>query len=127
MSEEFSYNDRYGISNHRSWLAPALFFAVVGGAWSLWAGLHHANPELRSELISFTVTSDRGISIRYSLHRSEASSPVLCTLVARDIDKAVVGQIDALVPAGEESLNVTSPIPTRSEAVTATVTQCRYK
>lgn len=127
MGNEFDYNDRYGIRSGRNWIAPAIFFAVIGGAWLLWAGIHHSNPELRSELISFSVASDREISIRYSLQRSDSETPVLCTLVARDIDKEVVGQIDDLIEAGDVSITRVTPIPTRSAAVTATVTQCRYK
>lgn len=126
MSDDFDYNDRYGIRSRRNWIAPAIFFAVIGGGWLLWAGLYHANPELRSELISFSVTSDREISIRYSLQRSDSETPVLCTLVARDLEKEVVGQIDDLIELGDTFLTRVTPIPTRSEAVTAKVVQCRY-
>lgn len=122
---EFSFNERYGIKPERAWLAPAIFFGIVGTAWIIWAGLHHANPEIRSELISFSVTSEKEISIRYSMTRADPARPILCTLVARDFDKNVVGQIDDPIEPGKSSVTRITAIPTRSAAVTATVARCR--
>ena len=48
-----------------------------------------------------------------------------CTLVARDIDKNVIGQIDEVIPAGNSKKELITPIPTRGPAVNADVVRCR--
>ena len=63
---EFSYSDRYGQVPTR-WKPLAVTLLIIGGAWLLWAGLHHSRPAISASLISFSVSSDREVSIRYSL------------------------------------------------------------
>ncbi len=125
--EPFSYNDRYGVRPPNRWVGPAIFLAVVGITWLTWAGLHHSNPNIRTSLISFTATTDREISIRYSVVRKDMNQVLVCTLIARDYDKNVVGQIDDEIAPGLASLERTTSIPTRSQAVNADVTTCRIK
>ncbi len=122
---EFSNDDRYGVRSRRGWVVGAAVFALFGITWLLWASLHHSRPELSSTLISFSSNSDREISIRYSLHRRDATREVICTLIARDIDKSVVGQIDDLIESGLATIDRTIIIPTRNTAVNADVLRCR--
>ena len=35
--ETFDYNDRYGITPRKGWIAPAAIFAVIGLTWTIWA------------------------------------------------------------------------------------------
>jgi hypothetical protein len=123
--EPFDYNDRYGIKKGRSWVAVALITAILGVGWVTWAGLHHSNPTLRIQLISFTVDSDREVSVRYSVDRHDAERPTICTLIARDYDKNIVGQIDQEITAGKGKVELVTVVPTRSEAVNADVSTCR--
>ena len=127
MSEEFSYNDRYGIHPTNTWKIPAVFFAVVGISWLIWAGLHHSNPEIRYSLISYSITSEREISVRYSVMRQDKNQPVICTLIARDFDKNVVGQIDDEIEPGLAALERTTTVKSRGPAVNADVIGCRLK
>ncbi|MSO43547.1 MAG: DUF4307 domain-containing protein [Candidatus Planktophila sp.] len=127
MSAEFSYNDRYGIPPRNRWLAPAIFFAVTGITWLLWAGLHHSNPPIRYSLISYSITSEKEISVRYWLQRRDKDAVVICTLIARDIDKNVVGQIDDEIEPGLASLERTTSVQSRGPAVNADVMSCRRK
>ncbi len=125
--EPFNYNDRYGVKKGRSWIPVALFLAVAGIVWITWAGLYHSNPGIRVQLISFTVDSDRKVSVRYSVDRNGAEATTICTLIARDFYKDIVGQIDLEIPAGKEKVELVSVIPTRSQAVNADVSTCRAK
>jgi hypothetical protein len=125
--EPFNYNDRYGVKKGRSWIPVALFLAVAGVVWITWAGLYHSNPGIRVQLISFTVDSDREVSVRYSVDRNGAEATTICTLIARDFYKDIVGQIDLEIPAGKEKVELVSVIPTRSQAVNADVSTCRAK
>jgi hypothetical protein len=125
--EPFDYNDRYGVKKKRSWVSIALILAVVGVVWITWSGLYHSNPDLRVQLISFTIDSDREVSVRYWVERSNSEAATICTLVARDYYKDIVGQIDIEIPAGKEKVELVSVVPTRSPAVNADVSTCRAK
>ena len=126
-AEPFNYNDRYGLKKGRSWIAVALITAAIGVGWITWAGLHHSNPSIRVLLISFTVDSDRAVSVRYSVDREDPKSATICTVIARDFYKNIVGQIDEEIPAGEPKVELVSVVPTRSQAVNADVSSCRPK
>ncbi|MEI7540763.1 MAG: DUF4307 domain-containing protein [Actinomycetes bacterium] len=125
--ESFSYNDRYGVRPANRWVGPAVFFAVVGITWLAWAGLHHSNPNIRTSLISYTATTDREISLRYTVVRKDKNQVLICILIARDYDKNIVGQIDDEIEPGLASFEKTTAIPTRSQAVNADVANCRVK
>jgi hypothetical protein len=126
-SSEFSYEDRYGIKPAKGWKLPASILAIVGITWVIWAGLFHANPEFRITLISFSIISDKEVSIRYAIQRNDPSTPATCTLQASDANKNVVGEIEDEITPGRASFERTATIPTRSGAATAIVARCRVK
>jgi hypothetical protein len=123
--EPFDYNDRYGVKKGGSWIGVALITAVVGVGWITWAGLHHSNPPIRIQLISFVVDSDRAVSVRYSVDRESAEATTICTVIARDYDKNIVGQLDQEIAPGTGKVELVIVVPTRSEAVNADVSSCR--
>ena len=124
---EFSYEDRYGVRPAKRWVAPAVVIAVIGISWLVWVGLHHSNPDIRSSVISFTATTDREMSIRYEVVRKDKDQVLTCTLVARDYDKTVVGQIEDEIGPGLAVVQKNTEIPTRSQGVNADVVACRIK
>lgn len=111
----------------KGWVAPAIFIAVIGISWLVWVGLHHSNPDIRSSVISFTATTDRAMSIRYEVVRKDKDQVLTCTLVARDYDKTVVGQIEDEIGPGLAVVQKNTEIPTRSQGVNADVVACRIK
>jgi nitrogen regulatory protein PII-like uncharacterized protein len=125
--EPFDYNERYGLRKKRSWVGIALITAIVGVGWITWAGLYHSNPEIRVQLISFTVDSDREVSVRYFVERDSEEAVSICTVIARDFYKDIVGQIDVEIPSGKEKVELVSVVPTRNLAVNADVSTCRAK
>ena len=124
---EFSYEDRYGVRPTKGWVAPAIVIAVIGMSWLVWVGLHHSNPNIRASVISFTATTDREMSIRYEVVRKDKNQVLTCTLVARDYDKTVVGQIEDEIGPGSTVVQKNTDIPTRSQGVNADVVACRIK
>ena len=124
---EFSYEDRYGVRPTKGWVTPAVVIAVIGISWLIWAGLHHSNPNIRASVISFTATTDRAMSIRYEVVRKDIGQVITCTLVARDYDKNVVGQIEDEIGPGLAVVQKNTDIPTRSQGVNADVVACRSK
>ena len=124
MANDFDYNDRYGIKPASRWRSIAGVVLSIGLIWLIWAGLHHSRPELTFRLISFNVIDDRNTEIRFEATRRDADRELTCTLVARDIDKLIVGQVDDVIPAGQGYIDRTTTIPTRNLAATATVLRC---
>ena len=123
----FNYEERYGVTKATRWPALALVVAILGIGWLMWSALYHSNPPLRSQLVSFTIADDRSASVRYFIERQDSNQVVVCTLIARDFDKSVVGQIDQEIPAGKSKVELVTVVPTRSEAVNADVSSCRAK
>ena len=124
---QFSYEDRYGMRPAKRWVLPATVIAAIGISWLVWVGLHHSNPDIRSSVISFTATTDREMSIRYEVVRKDKDQVLTCTLVARDYDKTVVGQIEDEIGPGLAVVQKNTEIPTRSQGVNADVVACRIK
>jgi hypothetical protein len=127
LPSEFDFNDRYGIRTSRAWVSYAVAFALLGGGWLIWSALDHADPKVSSSLISFNVSDPRKVEIRYSVTRRDGAQPVTCTVVARDYDVNVVGQLDDVIPAGARSVERSLTIPTRADAVNAAVIRCFIK
>jgi hypothetical protein len=123
----FNYEERYGVAKATRWPVIALVVGVLGIGWLMWSALYHSNPSLRSQLVSFTITDDRAASVRYFIEREDSNQVVVCTLIARDFDKNIVGQIDQEIPAGKSKVELVTSVPTRSEAVNADVSSCRVK
>lgn len=131
---EIAYlNNRYGESTF-SWRIPGTLFALVGIPWLLWSASYHSNPEIRANLLSFQVPTSQEnsvsakptIEIRYQIQRRNPERAITCTLVARDIDKNVVGEIsDQIPPSTEKSIIRIVQIPARLTPVNAAVLDCR--
>ena len=123
--EPFNYEERYGVAKSTRWPVIALVVAILGIGWLMWSALYHSNPPLRSQLVSFTITNDREATVRYFIERTDSQQLVVCTLIARDYDKNIVGQIDQEIPAGKAKVELVTVVPTRSESVNADVSSCR--
>ncbi len=123
--ETFDFNDRYGITPRKDWIAPAAVLGIIGLSWTLWAALNHSQPELRSTLYSFEVTGDREITLKYAIDRRDPDAIVLCTLITLDIDKNIVGQIDDEIVAGQSKVERIVAIPARIAPVSARIAGCR--
>ncbi len=121
--------ERYGIkaSSNRRFIYAGIFLSLVA-AWFIWSGFNAANPALRSELVSFKVIDDQSISISYKITVRDLSKQHSCSLVARDIDKNTVGQVEDVMP-GQSLLpgaNLrTVEITTRLPAVNAGIASCQ--
>lgn len=117
---------RYGRRRNRRWQFVAFALLAIGLPWLMWSAWHHSNPPIRVSLVSFTPVDDRSIEITYALIRKDPATGVTCTLIARDLDKNIVGEIDLEVPSGTRSpTQITARIPTRLQAVNAGVLDCR--
>jgi hypothetical protein len=120
--------ERYGKSSNNLWKYSALLLLAIGLPWLMWSASYHSNPPARVSLISFQPIDSRTIEITFELDRRDPASSQICTLVARDFEKNIVGEIDFEVPASKTNpQKITAEIPTRLEAVNAGVLECRPK
>jgi hypothetical protein len=118
--------DRYGIKERKSWRLIAILVALIGLPWLFWSAWHHSNPEIRVTLVSFQNEKADSIDITYLVQRRDPSTVLSCTLLARDNDKNVVGEIEDRVPASADSeVTITTTIPARVTPVNAAVLECR--
>ena len=123
-TDVFDFNDRYGVRPERAWIPYALSFAIIGGAWLIWAGLHQAEPPISYALVAFNNDDPRNTEIRYTINRRDPSREATCVIAARDFDKVIVGQIDDQIPAADGAIERTVTIPSRADAVNAGVITC---
>lgn len=117
---------RYGVVERNSrWRWAAMIVAAIGIPWLVWSAWHHSNPEIRTNLVSFQVIDSRTIEITFDLFRRDPGTPLICTVVARDFDKNVAGELDIQVPPSKEpSLRLSAKIPTRVNPVNAALLRC---
>lgn len=123
--------ERYGMSYlaPARWKVPAALLALIALPWLLWSAGFHSAPPLRHELIAFKVIDEKAIEITYLLERNESDLAVICTLVARDFEKNIVGEVsDEFAPNSAPRQEVQSrTIPTRARAVNAAVIGCEVR
>jgi hypothetical protein len=124
-STSFNYEDRYGKRSNKGWVIPAAALAIFGLIWILWAGLFHSVPTVRSTLYSFSITGEKEVTIRYGIERKNRSQTIVCTLVAYDFDKNIVGQFDDRFEPGNKKVQRDTPVATRSAPVSAALSNCR--
>lgn len=120
----FDYNDRYGIRNQRAWLPYAVALLIAGVVWTVWAGLHQAEPRISYKLVAFNNEDPRNTEIRYTVTRRDPSIPATCTIAARDFYKVIVGQVEDRIPATDGPIERIVTIPSRADAVNAGVINC---
>ena len=118
--------ERYGKSQNsqRRWILPATIFLIVGGGWLIWSADHYSKPEIRTDLISFSITSPSKGSLRYAINVRTASKSHQCVLTATDYQANIVGQITDTIPAGGHNYTRQIVIPTRTPAVSASIEHC---
>ena len=88
--------DRYGSPS--AWRRPVTIavvaaLAAVGLTWLVWAAWFHGTPEVRSEVVSFEVTSDHEVAARLDVRLSGDDVDPTCRVRALAEDKTTVGEL----------------------------------
>ena len=118
--------ERYGNSqkSRRPWLIPAIVIFIVGGSWLLWSANHYSKPEVSTDLISFTTSNPKQVTLKYFVKVRTANRSHQCILIASDYQANTVGQVTDTIPPGGHNYTRTVMIPTRTPAVSATIEHC---
>jgi Domain of unknown function (DUF4307) len=87
--------DRYGAPAR--WRRPAavglaVVLAVVGLTWLAWTAWFHGSPDVRSEVVTFAVTSDHEVEARVDV-QLEDGVEASCRVRALAEDKTAVGEL----------------------------------
>ncbi len=95
-------------------------------SWLVWSATLHANPVVSQTVSSYTVLSDRQISVTVTVDRPDPSIAVVCNVVAQAADFQSVGADDRLEvpPRAERIVNVTVTLQTLRRATSASVKSC---
>ena len=116
-------DDRYGRKRSSlRYLAYLLFLLALG--WLFWSGFYHSNPTVVPNLISFKEIDEKSMGINFELTRRDPNQAITCRLTAVDIDKYIVGETQYRIARGGTHVLVSTTIPTRSKAVSASVVGC---
>ena len=88
--------DRYGSPS--PWQRPvtialAAALTAVGLTWLVWVAWIHGTPEVRSEVVSFDVTSDHEVAARLDVRFGDDDVDATCRLRALAEDKTAVGEL----------------------------------
>jgi hypothetical protein len=124
MYSEELMRERYGRRNSGGWRYVALIILLIGIPWLIWSAWNYSNPPYKATVISYETLSDEKITITFTLTRRDETQPFLCTLLAEDFDRNVVGEIEYLVKAGPNKTKLTAEIPTRLRPVAASILSC---
>jgi hypothetical protein len=117
---------RYGERPRKNWKFLAIAIMAIGLPWLMWSAWFHSNPETRVTLVSFRPIDARSIEITFEIDRRDPQVAHICTLIARDYEKNVVGEVDINVPSSSSNpTQITEVIQTRLTAVNAGVLECR--
>ncbi len=120
-------DDRYGrikTTSDKLGRAFTVTLLVTLFAWLIWAANYHSDPEVKVSLISFKAINEKSMGINFQITRRDPAQPIECTLVAVDIDKYVVGEINYRIESGKKREVINTVIPTRSYSVSALISRC---
>jgi hypothetical protein len=119
---------RYGEPARRArprTVAAVVVLAAAFVGWVIWAALGAASPEVRSQLVSFTVLADSRIRVTIEV-TADRERPVDCTLQAEDRNHQPVGLGRVTLGPGDQATRTaTTVVRTRARPVTAVIVGCR--
>ncbi|GAA2028724.1 hypothetical protein GCM10009819_10490 [Agromyces tropicus] len=122
--------ERYGRTRRRRrrerliLVGAAIAFAVVLGAWVVWAGLDGSRPQVQATDLGHRLLDSRAVEVTWRLS-VPAGTDTACIVQALNEDFTVVGWKVVEIPASERPLRTfTETVRTAQEANTGLISQC---
>lgn len=113
-----------GGPSRRFWWVAGTALVTLAVAVTVWFGYLGTKGVVTSTVVGFT-REPQLVTMTFDVDRP-AGTVVTCHVKALDADYATVGSVDVEVPASEErSTRQTVEVRTTTQAVTATVEDCR--
>lgn len=108
------------------WIPVAVVFGAVLLTWTIWAGLHGANPDAVAHVAKFNVVSDTQIDVEVTVQRRDVRSRVECQVKAIAVSYDTVGQLPfTWEPNGQELQSDWVHVRTFKRATTADIDYCK--
>lgn len=121
---------RYGRSPHTArrnrviGFVTAGAFAIVFGAWLLWAGLLQTPAQLEVRDTGFLIRDDRAISVRWEVS-TDPGNEVTCAVQSLNSSFGIVGwRIVEIPPSDQRTRVLTETLRTSELAVTGLIYRC---
>ena len=104
MSQQDSLSERYGTPSpvaRRALIAVVVVVAAAFLGWLAWTALAHGNPDVTSDLVSFTVDDEHQVTARVDVRIDDQDVVASCLLRAIAEDHTVVGELQFDVTAAD--------------------------
>lgn len=101
---DVSLAERYGAPSpvrRRALVAVSVLLAVVFLAWLAWTTLAHADPEVRSDMVTYTIDGEHSATAKVSVLLADDDVVATCLLRAHAEDHTVVGELSFQVTADD--------------------------
>jgi len=102
MSQHDTLAERYGGPSpvrRRAVIGGSVVLAVVFLAWLGWTALAHSNPDVSSDLVTFTIDDEHTATARVDVRLDDDDVEATCLLRAIAEDHALVGDLSFDVDA----------------------------
>jgi hypothetical protein len=102
MAQHDTLAERYGVPSpvrRRAVIVGTVVLAVVFLTWLGWTALAHGDPEVSSDLVTFTIDDEHAATARVDVRLGDDDAEATCLLRAIAEDHAVVGELSFDVDA----------------------------
>jgi hypothetical protein len=101
---DVSLAERYGAPSpvrRRALVAASVLVAVVFLGWLAWTTLAHADPEVRSDMVTYTIDGEHAATARINVSLADDDVVATCLLRAHAEDHTIVGELSFEVTADD--------------------------
>ena len=102
MSQHDTLTERYGApspARRRAIIAGSVVLAAVFLTWLGWTALVHGDPDVSSDLVTFTIEDEHAATAQVDVRLGDDDTEATCLLRAIAEDHAVVGELSFDVDA----------------------------
>jgi hypothetical protein len=118
--------ERYGAPapwRRRVTIATSVVVALAFLGWLAWAAWAHADPEVDSDLVGWSVQGEHAATVKVSVHLHDADVRARCLLRAYAADHAVVGEL-SFVPRYADPQPLVERVRTERRATSIELVGC---
>ena len=104
VMSDVSLAERYGAPSplgRRMLVGVSVLVSVVFLAWLGWTALSHGTPEVRSDMVTYTIDGEHAATVRIDVRIADDDVVATCRLRAHAEDHTVVGELAFEVTAAD--------------------------
>ncbi len=119
-----SLAERYGAPSRlrrRGLIVVSVLVGLVFLVWLGWTALAHGNPEVRSEMVTYTIDGEHAATARVDVRIADDDTVATCLLRAHAEDHTVVGELSFEVTTDDLGSGTTLEREVRTERLATSV------